>query len=80
MKSIDRALKMLDRNYRGNKIITIYLEDDDKNMENLLNAIKEQSGTGHCLLIKLDEGVESKNQLFNFDGDGSDRIYEIEVN
>lgn len=79
MKAIDKAIRCLDRNYRGNKKITIYLDDDDKNLENLLNAIKEQSGTGHGLSIKLDEGNPDKNQNFYFDGDGSDRIYEIEV-
>lgn len=80
MKNIYKAIKACDRNYRGNKTITIYLDDDDDNLENLLNAIKQQSGTGHCLSIKLDEGKANKNQLFQFDGDGIDRIYEIEVN
>ncbi len=78
MKALDIALKMCDRNYRGNKIITIYLDDDENHMEEILNAIKSQSGTGHCLSIMLDKGKE-KNQNFQFDGDGSDRIYEIEV-
>lgn len=78
MKSLDKALKMCDRNYRGNKTITIYLDDDDGHLEEILNAIKDQSGTGHCLSVMLDNGKE-KNQNFQFDGDGSDRIYEIEV-
>lgn len=80
MKTIDKAVKACDINYRGNKTITIYLDDDDCHLENLLNAIKQQSGTGHCLTIKLDEGKANKNQFFQFDGDGMDRIYEIEVN
>ena len=79
MKSLDKALKICDRKYRGNKTITIYLDDNDGNLESLLNAIKEQSDPGHCLSIMLDSGKE-KNQNFSFDGDGSDRIYEIEVN
>ena len=79
MKSLDKALKMCDRKYRGNKTITIYLNDNDGNLENLLNAIEEQTSGGHCLSITLDQGKE-KNQHFCFDGDGSDRIYEIEVN
>ena len=79
MKSLDKALKMCDRNYRGNKTITIYLDDYDGNLEKLLNAIKEQSDPGHCLSVMLDNGKE-KNQHFCFDGDGCDRIYEIEVN
>ena len=79
MKSLDKALKICDRKYRGNKIITIYLDDDDNHLEEILNAIKDQSSTGHCLSIMLDGGKE-KNQNFQFDGDGSDRIYEIEVN
>lgn len=69
---------MCDRKYRGNKVITIYLDDDDGHLESLLNAIKEQSRGGHCLSIKLDQGKE-ENQNFCFDGDGLDRIYEIEV-
>lgn len=80
MKTIDKAVKACDVNYRGNKTITVYLDDDDGNLENLLNAIKNQSGSGHCLTIKLDEGKANKNQLFCFDGDGMDKIYEIEVN
>lgn len=79
MKSLDKALKMCDRNYRGNKTITIYLDDYDGNLENLLNAIEEQTSGGHCLSITLDRGKE-ENQHFCFDGDGCDRIYEIEVN
>lgn len=79
MKALDTALKMCDRNYRGNKTITIYLDDDDGHLEEILNAIKDQSSPGHCLSIMLDNGKE-KNQNFQFDGDGSDRIYEIEVN
>jgi len=79
MKTLDKALRMCDRKYRGNKKITIYLDEDGQHLEKLLNAIKEQSDPGHCLSIKLDEGVGNKNQFFQFDGDGSDRIYEIEV-
>lgn len=78
MKTIDKALKACDRKYRGDKIITIYLCDDDGHLESLLNAIKEQSSGGHCLSITLDQGKE-ENQKFCFDGDGIDRIYEIEV-
>ena len=79
MKSLDKALKMCDRNYRGNKTITIYLDDDDGHLEEILNAIKDQSSSGHCLSIMLDTGKKA-NQNFQFDGDGLDRIYEIEVN
>ena len=79
MKSLDMALRMCDRKYRGNKTITIYLDDDDGHLEEILNAIKEQSSSGHCLSVMLDSGKE-KNQNFQFDGDGVDRIYEIEVN
>lgn len=79
MKSLDKALKLCDRKYRDNKTITIYLDDDDSHLEEILNAIKDQSSPGHCLSIMLDNGKE-KNQNFQFDGDGSDRIYEIEVN
>ena len=79
MKTIDKALKMCDKKYRGNKIITIYLDDDDGHLEEILNAIKDQSSSGHCLSVMLDSGKE-KNQNFQFDGDGMDRIYEIEVN
>ena len=79
MKSLDKALKICDKKYRGNKTITIYLDDDDGHLEEILNAIKDQSSTGHCLSIMLDSGKE-KNQNFQFDGDGLDRIYEIEVN
>lgn len=78
MKTLDKALKMCDRKYRGNKIITVYLDDYDGHLESILNAIKEQSSSGHCLSITLDQGKE-KNQNFCFDGDGRDRIYEIEV-
>lgn len=79
MKSLDKALKLCDRKYRGNKTITIYLDDYDSHLEEILNAIKDQSSPGHCLSIMLDGGKE-KNQNFQFDGDGTDRIYEIEVN
>lgn len=78
MKALDKALKICDRKYRGNKTITIYLDDDENHMEEILNAIKVQSGTGHCLSIMLDQG-KKENQNFQFDGDGLDRIYEIEV-
>ena len=78
MKTLDKAIKICDRKYRGNKTITVYLDDYDGNLENLLNAIEEQSSVGHCLAIILDQGKE-KNQHFCFDGDGRDRIYEIEV-
>lgn len=79
MKSLDKALKICDKKYRGNKTITIYLDDDDGHLEEILNAIKDQSSPGHCLSVMLDSGKE-KNQNFQFDGDGMDRIYEIEVN
>lgn len=78
MKLLDKAIKLIDRNYRGTKKISIYLEDGDNNLENLLNEIKKQSGNGHCLRITLDQGKES-NQNFCFDGDGTDMIYDIEV-
>lgn len=78
MKVLDIALKMCDRKYRGNKVITIYLDDDENHLEEILNAIKDQSNPGHCLSVMLDDG-KKKNQNFQFDGDGLDRIYEIEV-
>ena len=79
MKTLDKALRMCDRKDRGNKVITIYLYDDDGHLESLLNAIKEQSSGGHCLSIKLDQG-NKENQNFCFDGDGCDAMCEIEVN
>mgnify|MGYP004671071273 FL=1 len=78
MNALDKAIKNCDRKCLGNKVITIYLYDDNGHLESLLNAIKEQSRGGHCLTITLDQGKE-KNQNFCFDGDGCDAICEIEV-
>jgi hypothetical protein len=55
------------------KTITVTCRDVDDNLEKLLNFIKSVGGSGHSFSIIADE------EKFYWDGDGSDRIFEIKV-
>jgi hypothetical protein len=66
-------------NYRGSKRIIVVCDDKDNSLQELLEYIKGNSGGGHSFPILVDEGDPQREQMFGFDGDGSDRIYSIEV-
>jgi hypothetical protein len=55
------------------KTITITCKDNDDTLEDLINHIKKVGNTGHTFLID----VEGKK--FEWDGDGSDSIFDIKV-
>lgn len=59
------------------KTITIICKDNDDTLEGLINVIKDYGNVGHTLGIKIDSG--DKERSFDWDGDGSDAIYEISV-
>lgn len=59
------------------KTITITCKDLDNSLEELLNCIKKTGNTGHSFSIIVDP--EGDNDRFDWDGDGSDHIYNIKV-
>ena len=76
VKSLDKALNICDKKYMGNKKITIYVEDQDNQLSEMIKRIKELSDPGHSFGVRMDR--ETKDDKFYFDGDGWFRIVKIE--
>jgi hypothetical protein len=58
---------------KSTKTITITCRDIDNTLEKLINFIKENGNGGHTFNIVAD------GKKFEWDGDGSDAIFEIKV-
>lgn len=76
IKNLDKAIRMCDKKYMGNKKIVIYVEDYDNQLSEMIKRIKNLSDPGHSFGVKMD--METKEDKFYFDGDGSFRIVKIE--
>lgn len=63
----------------GAKTITITCRDNEGTLEKILNSIKNVGGTGHSFKVIVDPDAGHESQTFEWDGDGSDSIYEIKV-
>jgi hypothetical protein len=61
------------------KTITITCRDQDNTLEELLTYIKKVGNMGHTFNIVVDP-EEKGGKKFEWDGDGSDAIFEIEAN
>jgi hypothetical protein len=60
------------------KTITITCRDEEDSLESLIRHIQKAGNVGHSFSILVDpEGDEPKK--FDWDGDGSDRIDDIQV-
>jgi hypothetical protein len=59
---------------QNTKTITITCRDVDNTLEELLKHIKSLGNTGHSFPIVVDE-----SKKFEWDGDGADSIFKIEV-
>ena len=55
------------------KTITITCRDLDDTLENMLKYIKSNGNGGHSFNIDID------GKKFDWDGDGSDAIFQIEI-
>lgn len=73
-------VKLLGEERKFKKII-ITARDEENNLENLINYIKQNTDPGHCSTIIIDATRTTKEgkKTFEIDGDGSDKIYSIEV-
>lgn len=60
------------------KTIIITCRDQDNTLEDLLNSIKTIGNTGHSFSIIVDPD-EKGREKFEWDGDGTDHIFKIEV-
>lgn len=49
------------------------VNDSDKSLFRILEALQEFGSVGHSVSFKIDD------ESFGFDGDGADKIYNIEV-
>ena len=47
IKSLDKAIRMCDKKYMGNKKIVIYVEDQDNQLSEMIKRIKNLSDPGH---------------------------------
>lgn len=61
------------------KSINLVCRDNDDNLENLLNYIKEIGNVGHSFKIIVDPDSSDTRKEFYWDGDGSDKIFELSV-
>ena len=59
--------------------IQIEANDEDGKLSDLLNYIKHVGNIGHSFSIVVDPGDREHEKRFSWDGDGSDRINEIQV-
>lgn len=64
---------------QNSKVITITCQDLDNSLEDLLNHIKDSGNIGHSFSIIVDPDNREYKKEFGWDGDGSDRIYSIDV-
>ena len=62
-----------------NKIMTVEITDPDDALYSLLSYIKEIGNTGHSFSIIVDPENSDTKKTFGWDGDGSNRIYEIKT-
>ena len=72
--------KLLEKRRKpSRKIITIEISDQSNEFEKLIKWWKQMGDIGHSALCHLD--VEQKSDMVKVfcDGDGSDRIYNIDV-
>jgi hypothetical protein len=60
------------------KTITVTCRDNDDTLEQLLRYIKSVGNMGHTFLIVVDPDAKG-GKKFEWDGDGSDAIFEIKV-
>lgn len=60
---------------KNTKTITITCRDLDNTLEKMLQYMKSVGNSGHTFSIVLDN-----DKKFEWDGDGSDAIFEIKVN
>lgn len=61
-----------------NKTINLEVNDPEDQLEGLLEYIKGMASSGHSFNVVVDPGDEREKQFF-IDGDGPDRIEEMEV-
>lgn len=64
---------------KGDKEIEIKCRDANGNLQALLNYIATLGNIGHTFTIIVDPSNEMHRKKFEFDGDGSDTIYKIEI-
>ena len=67
---------------RGNdeKHIILTVSDQDRNIQSLLEYIRDISSHGHSFYIEVDRANSDYSRTFSIDGDGTDKIYDIVVN
>lgn len=56
---------------------TIFCRDAEGTLKRLIEAIGKHGNGGHTYDIVLDPDLKEEREVFCWDGDGSDRIYEI---
>jgi len=61
----------------GRKKYTLTVKDTDKNLIELLEYIKGIGNAGHSFEILVDPDDKDYTKSFGWDGDGSDKIFDI---
>lgn len=60
------------------KVITITCRDEENSLVDLIKYIQANGNTGHSFSIVVDpDGDKDQKKTFSWDGDGSDRIFDI---
>ncbi len=59
--------------------ITVMVRDQDHSLEKFLREVERRSGTGHSFEGEMDSESDEGAYKFWFDGDGSFRIHDIQV-
>lgn len=61
------------------KVIKVECRDVEDNLKNLLEYLKQIGNGGHSFEIVVDPDSKDHRKKFFWDGDGSDRIFDISV-
>lgn len=64
---------------KNTKTITITCSDQDDTLEKLLDCVKKTGNIGHTFNIVVDPESKEGAEKFEWDGDGSDAIFDIQV-
>lgn len=78
---ITEAAKILTEATTPDTTITVTARDPDSNLAKLLTCIKNVGGVGHSfsIVVDPDEPRGLSERKFFWDGDGADRIVDIDV-
>ena len=70
-------MKILNESYQKELHLTV--SDSEGSIQDLIETIKDYTQMGHTFEVVIDPGDSDYERSFYIDGDGSDKIRDIEV-